>query len=130
MCHHGVEHLVVADVGASEAELGGERLLGAQAVARADAGALVKPLQLVAAGRGLQIFVDGDGGARGADNLQRLARSPAQRIVVDGDFHSVSTGTFLANTSGLPRKASCGKSSVAHNGSSPNRASPSIDPRK
>ena len=56
MRDHRVEDRVVGDVRRGQAELGGQRLLGAQALARADAGALVEPLQLVAAGRCFQIF--------------------------------------------------------------------------
>ena len=57
-CSTIASRVVVGDAGPVEAELLGQRLLGAQALARRDPGALVKTLQLVARRRGLQIFLD------------------------------------------------------------------------
>src|SRR5438067_5718334 len=57
MLDHRVEHLIVGDVWASQAELASERLLCAQAFARSDSGAVVEALKLVARRRSLEIFL-------------------------------------------------------------------------
>jgi hypothetical protein len=55
---HRVEDGIIGDVAGGQTELDGKRLLGAQAFTRRDARALVEALELIAARRRLQIFVD------------------------------------------------------------------------
>ena len=61
MFHHRVQNCVVGYRWVGEAELGRERLLVAEALARRDAGPLIQPLQFLAAGRRFEIFDDVDG---------------------------------------------------------------------
>jgi hypothetical protein len=87
MLDHGVEHLVVGHIGAVEAEVGCDRLLGAEPVARTDARAVVQPLELIARRRALQLFVDPNVEPVVAQDLERLSRRSAHRVVINFRFH-------------------------------------------
>ena len=99
---HRVEHFVVGDIGARQAELVGERLLRAQALARADPRAVVQRLEFVAGRRIFQIFVDPHVAARVAQDFERLARRSAHRVVINCRFHFGSS--FLAEFKGLNKR--------------------------
>ena len=62
--------------------------LGAQAFARCDFRSLIQPLEIGAAWRVPQIFVNPHVAASVAENLESLARRAAFRVVINCCFHS------------------------------------------
>ena len=85
MLDHGVENLRVADLGVEQAELFGFRRLGAQRLARREAGVGEELLELRLGPAGFQILDHLGFVAGGLDHLQHLARGGAFRVVIDGD---------------------------------------------
>ena len=106
MLDHRIQDLVIGDVGAREAEFGGDRLLRAQSIARADPRLVVKALQFVARGRRLQIFDNGRLGPRLPKNLERLAGCSTEWIVINryGPV-TESPRTLKPNPAGRPLNA-------------------------
>ena len=82
---HGVEQLVVGQRGVVQPLLGVFGLARAQQRAQRLAGGVGNGLQLVAAGRRLQVFDDHGLDAALAQQRQRVARGAAIRVVVEGD---------------------------------------------
>lgn len=85
---HGMDKLVIGQVGIVEAKLGVEGALLADQVARRNTDRCDEFTQLSGIGRRLQVFDDLGLVPGLADGGQRLARGGTCRIVVDGDAHS------------------------------------------
>jgi hypothetical protein len=85
MFDHGVKQLGVAHLRIEQAELFGFAGLGAQRLARGEAGGGEELFQLLFGPAGFEIFDHFRLVARGFDHLQHLTRGGAFRVVIDRD---------------------------------------------